>query len=164
SKGRVVNFKNTIIIMTSNLGTELIQDRLEHLTSSNRDIVMDRLKDEIFELLKKRLRPEFLNRIDDIIVFKPLTKEDIHQIALLQLEKIRMKMKENGIDIEVNQNALDLIASIGFDPQFGARPLKRALQKHIVDKLALLVLEGKFGSGDKILIDAQNGEFVFSKI
>ncbi|ROL56421.1 AAA family ATPase [Bacteroidetes/Chlorobi group bacterium Naka2016] len=164
SKGRVVNFKNTIIIMTSNLGTELIQDRLEHLTSSNRDMVMDRLKDEIFELLKKRLRPEFLNRIDDIIVFKPLTKEDIHQIALLQLEKIRKKMKENGIDIEVNQNALDLIASIGFDPQFGARPLKRALQKHIVDKLALLVLEGKFGSGDKILIDAQNGEFVFSKI
>ncbi len=158
SKGRVVNFKNTIIIMTSNLGTELIQDRLEHLTSSNRDVVMDRLKDEIFELLKKRLRPEFLNRIDDIIVFKPLTKEDIHQIALLQLEKIRKKMKENGIDIEVNQNALDLIASIGFDPQFGARPLKRALQKHIVDKLALLVLEGKFGSGDKILIDAQNGE------
>ncbi|MGC8956496.1 MAG: AAA family ATPase [Candidatus Kapaibacteriota bacterium] len=164
SKGRIVNFKNTIIIMTSNLGTELIQDRLEQLTSSNREYVMERLKDEIFELLKKRLRPEFLNRIDDIIVFKPLTKEDIHQIALLQLDKIRKKLKESGIEVEISQNALDLIATIGFDLQFGARPLKRALQKHIVDKMALLILEGKFSSGDKVLIDAQNGEFVFTKV
>ncbi|MGB9770648.1 MAG: AAA family ATPase [Candidatus Kapaibacteriota bacterium] len=164
SKGRIVNFKNTIIIMTSNLGTELIQDRLEQLTSSNREYVMERLKDEIFELLKKRLRPEFLNRIDDIIVFKPLTKEDIHQIALLQLDKIRKKLKESGIEVEISQNALGLIATIGFDLQFGARPLKRALQKHIVDKMALLILEGKFSSGDKVLIDAQNGEFVFTKV
>jgi ATP-dependent Clp protease ATP-binding subunit ClpB len=164
SKGRIVNFKNTIIIMTSNLGTELIQDRLEQLTSSTREYVRERLKDEIFELLKKRLRPEFLNRIDDIIVFKPLTKEDIHQIALLQLDKIRKKLKESGIEVEISQNALDLIATIGFDLQFGARPLKRALQKHIVDKMALLILEGKFSSGDKVLIDAQNGEFVFTKV
>jgi len=163
SKGRVVNFKNTIIIMTSNLGTELIQDRLEHITPANRDQIMERLKDEIFELLKKRLRPEFLNRIDDIIVFKPLTREEINQIALLQLERIKNKMKEKGIEIEVKESALDLIATIGFDPQFGARPLKRAIQKNIVDKLALLILEGKFSEGDKIQISAENGEFIFTK-
>jgi ATP-dependent Clp protease ATP-binding subunit ClpB len=163
SKGRVVNFKNTIIIMTSNLGTELIQDRLEQITPANRDQIMERLKDEIFELLKKRLRPEFLNRIDDIIVFKPLTREEINQIALLQLERIKNKMKEKGIEIEVKESALDLIATIGFDPQFGARLLKRAIQKNFVDKLALLILEGKFSEGDKIQISAENGEFIFTK-
>ncbi|MCX7908249.1 MAG: AAA family ATPase [Ignavibacteria bacterium] len=164
SKGRVVNFKNTIVIMTSNLGTELIQERLEYMTSSNREEVMERLKDEIFELLKKRLRPEFLNRIDDIIVFKPLTKNEIVKIALLQIEKIKGKLKENGIDIQITNDALDLISAIGFDPQFGARPLKRAIQKLIVDKLALLILERKFSQGDKVLIDAKDGEFIFSKI
>lgn len=164
SKGRVVNFKNTIIIMTSNLGTELIQEKMAFLTQENRVEIMERLKDEIFELLKKRLRPEFLNRIDDIIVFKPLTREEIFQIAILQLNKVKSKLNENGIDFELDEKALDLIASIGFDPQFGARPLKRAIQRHIVDKLALLILEGKFASGDKIMISSKNGEFVFSKV
>ncbi len=164
SKGRVVNFKNTIIIMTSNLGTELIQEKMAFLTQENRLEIMERLKDEIFELLKKRLRPEFLNRIDDIIVFKPLTREEIFQIAILQLNKVKSKLNENGIDFELDEKALDLIASIGFDPQFGARPLKRAIQRHIVDKLALLILEGKFVSGDKIMISSKNGEFVFSKV
>lgn len=164
SKGRVVNFKNTIVIMTSNLGTELIQERMEQINSANREQIMERLKDEIFELLKRRLRPEFLNRIDDIIVFKPLTREEINQIALLQLNRVKQKLKENGVELEIGKNALDLISTIGFDPQFGARPLKRAIQKHIVDKLALFMLEGKFTPGDKILVDAQNGEFIFSKI
>jgi len=163
SKGRVVNFKNTIIIMTSNLGTELIQERLSYITPENRQEIMDRLKDEVFELLKKRLRPEFLNRVDDIIVFKPLTKEEIFQIAILQLNKVREKLKERGIDFELDDKAMELLASIGFDPQFGARPLKRAIQHYIVDKLALLILEGKFVSGDKIRISSMNGEFVFSK-
>lgn len=164
SKGRVVNFKNTIVIMTSNLGTELIQERMEQINSANREQIMERLKDEIFELLKRRLRPEFLNRIDDIIVFKPLTREEINQIALLQLNRVKQKLKENGVELEIGKNALDLISTIGFDPQFGARPLKRAIQKHIVDKLALFMLEGKFTPGDKILVDAQNGEFIFSKM
>lgn len=164
SKGRVVNFKNTIVIMTSNLGTELIQERMEQISSANREQIMERLKDEIFELLKRRLRPEFLNRIDDIIVFKPLTREEINQIALLQLNRVKQKLKENGVELEIGKNALDLISTIGFDPQFGARPLKRAIQKHIVDKLALFMLEGKFTPGDKILVDAQNGEFIFSKM
>lgn len=164
SKGRVVNFKNTIVIMTSNLGTELIQEKLQLLNSSNREFIMERLKDEIFELLKKRLRPEFLNRIDDIIVFKPLSKEDIVKISQLQVERIKRKLWESGIEIEISPDAIDLITDIGFDPQFGARPLKRALQKHIVDKLALLILEGKFSTGDKVLIKSQNGEFIFTKL
>ncbi len=164
SKGRVVNFKNTIVIMTSNLGTELIQEKLEMLNSSNRDIIIERLKDEIFDLLKKRLRPEFLNRIDDIILFKPLTKEDIVKITQLQLERIKKKLKESGIETEISPEALDLISNIGFDPQFGARPLKRAIQKHIADKLALLILEGKFSPGDKVLIDSHNGELIFTKL
>ncbi len=164
SKGRVVNFKNTIIIMTSNLGTELIQEKMAFLTPENREEIMERLKDEIFELLKKRLRPEFLNRIDDIIVFKPLTREEIFKIAILQLNKVKSKLNKNGIDFELDEKALDLIASIGLDPQFGARPLKRAIQRHIVDKLAFLILEGKFVTGDKIMISSKNGEFVFSKV
>lgn len=150
--------------MTSNLGTELIQEKMAFLTPENREEIMERLKDEIFELLKKRLRPEFLNRIDDIIVFKPLTREEIFKIAILQLNKVKSKLNKNGIDFELDEKALDLIASIGLDPQFGARPLKRAIQRHIVDKLAFLILEGKFVTGDKIMISSKNGEFVFSKV
>ncbi len=164
SKGRVVNFKNTIIIMTSNLGTELIRERLEEFSFSKNENVMESLKNEVFELLKRQLRPEFLNRIDDIILFKPLTKEEINQIALLQLSKVKIKLKTEGIDIEFSENALNLITTIGFDPQFGARPLKRAIQRHIVDPLAFLILEGKFTSGDKVWVDVRNDEFIFSKI
>lgn len=164
SKGRTVNFKNTIIIMTSNLGTELIQERLGKFDATNRETIMERLKDEIFELLKRRLRPEFLNRIDDVIVFKPLTSEEISKIAILQLNRVRNKLMENGINVEIDDSATRLISSLGFDTQFGARPLKRAIQKHIVDKLSLLILEGKFATGDTIRISSENGEFVFSKV
>lgn len=164
SKGRTVNFKNTIIIMTSNLGTELIQERLGKFDATNREAIMERLKDEIFELLKRRLRPEFLNRIDDVIVFKPLTNEEIGKIAILQLNRVRNKLMENGINVEIDDSATQLISSLGFDTHFGARPLKRAIQKHIVDKLSLLILEGKFTTGDTVRISSENGEFVFSKV
>ncbi len=164
SKGRTVNFKNTIIIMTSNLGTELIQERLGKFDATNRETMMENLKDEIFELLKRRLRPEFLNRIDDIIVFKPLTSEEIGKIAILQLNRVRNKLMENGINVEIDDSATQLISSLGFDTHFGARPLKRAIQRHIVDKLSLLILEGKFTTGDTIRISSENGEFVFSKV
>lgn len=163
SKGRVVNFKNTIVILTSNLGTELIQERLKQINETNRNFIMDQLKDEVFELLKRRLRPEFLNRIDDVIVFKPLSQQEINQIAILQLKRVAEKLKENGIILSIDNSAIELISSLGFDSQFGARPLKRAIQRHIVDKLALLMLEGKFSNGDKILLSAQKNDFVFSK-
>lgn len=166
SKGRVVNFKNTIVIMTSNLGTELIQDRINEINNANeniRDIIWKSLKDEVFELLKKRLRPEFLNRIDDIILFKPLTKQEIKQIAVLQLNKVVEKLKSNSINLIYEQSAIDLVSELGYDTQFGARPLKRAIQQHIVDKLAYLILEGRFINGDTILLTARNNEFVFSK-
>lgn len=164
NKGRTVNFKNTIIIMTSNLGTELIQERLGEFDATNREMIMERLKDEIFVILKRQLRPEFLNRIDDIIVFKPLTSEEIGKIAILQLNRVRNKLIENGINVEIDHSAVQLISSLGFDTQFGARPLKRAIQKHIVDKLSLLILEGKFTSGDTIRISSENNEFVFSRV
>ncbi len=164
SKGRTVNFKNTIIIMTSNLGTELIQDKLELINESNRERIMEQLKDEIYELLKRRLRPEFLNRIDDIIVFKPLTQNEIIQIARLNLNRFHQKLQENGITLEIDDSAVEQIARIGFDTQFGARPLKRAIQRHIIDKMALLMLEGKFTSGDKVRLYSENGEFVFAKV
>lgn len=162
SKGRTVNFENTIIIMTSNLGTELIQERLNSVPDSNKDLVMERLKDEIFELLKRTLRPEFLNRIDDVIVFKPLTHQEINQIALLQLNKFIEKLKEQGITLILDQSAVNLISTLGFDTQFGARPLKRAIQKYIIDKLSILILEGKFSTGDTIYLSTQNNKFIFS--
>lgn len=148
--------------MTSNLGTELIQERLNSVPDSNKDLVMERLKDEIFELLKRTLRPEFLNRIDDVIVFKPLTHQEINQIALLQLNKFIEKLKEQGITLILDQSAVNLISTLGFDTQFGARPLKRAIQKYIIDKLSILILEGKFSTGDTIYLSTQNNEFVFS--
>ncbi|MGQ9819516.1 MAG: AAA family ATPase, partial [Candidatus Kapaibacteriales bacterium] len=166
SKGRVVNFKNTIVIMTSNLGTEIIQEKLAEINEANdniKSIIWKNLRDEVFELLKKRLRPEFLNRIDDIIVFKPLTKQEIKQIAVLQLNKVVEKLKSNSINLVYEQPAIDLISTLGFDPQYGARPLKRAVQQYIVDKLAYLILEGQFTNGDTILLTARNNEFVFSK-
>lgn len=167
SKGRIVNFKNTIVIMTSNLGTELIQERLDKINNEAnenvRDIIWKSLKDEVFALFKKRLRPEFLNRIDDIIIFKPLTKHEIKQIAFLQLNKVVEKLKSNSINLIYEQSAIDLISTLGFDTQFGARPLKRAIQQHIVDKLAYLILKSKFTNGDTILLTARNNEFVFLK-
>lgn len=164
SKGRVVNFKNTIIIMTSNLGTELIQDRLADIDEFNRDSILSELKVKITEMLKRRLRPELLNRIDEIILFKPLTKNEIIQIADLQIRLLSSKMKNNGIDLQISNEALSWISKLGYDAQYGARPLKRAVQKHIADPLSLAILESRFISGDTILIDVDdNGNFKFIK-
>ncbi len=164
SKGRVVNFKNTIIIMTSNLGTELIQDRLADIDEFNRDSILAGLKANITEMLKRRLRPELLNRIDEIILFKPLTKNEIIEIAMMQIKLLAEKLKNNGIEINISDEALSWIAKIGYDAQFGARPLKRAVQKHITNPLSLALLESRFISGDKILIDVDyNGNFIFLK-
>lgn len=163
-KGRLVDFKNTIIIMTSNLGTEMIQDKLGIINDSNRDSIMSDIKSMIIEQLRNRLRPEFLNRVDEIVLFKPLLASDIQKIAQIQLDKLRKMLLHKGIDFEVSNEALEWLANIGFDPQFGARPLKRAIQKHITDPLALKLLAGEFGINDKILVDCEeNGKFIFSK-
>jgi len=163
-KGRLVDFKNTIIIMTSNLGTELIQDRLGIINDSNRDNVISEIKTMIIEQLRKRLRPEFLNRVDEIVLFKPLLASEIQKIAEIQLERVKNMLSAKNIDLEVSPTALEWLANIGFDPQFGARPLKRAIQKHIVDPLSVRILSNQFVPNDKIYIDCEeNGKFIFSK-
>jgi ATP-dependent Clp protease ATP-binding subunit ClpB len=163
-KGRTVNFRNTIIIMTSNLGTELIQDRLLDVNENNREGIFSDLRRGVIELLKKRMRPEFLNRIDEIILFKPLTRNEIGQIANLQLKKLRETLEKRNITLEISDNALNWISRLGFDIQYGARPLKRAIQKHITDPLSYQLLASEFSAGDTILIDANdNGTFEFVK-
>ena len=163
-KGRTVNFTNTIIIMTSNLGTELIQDNISQMTNGDRDKVMDSLRVDIIELLRKNMRPEFLNRIDEIILFKPLTKEEIAQIARLQLENLKEKTRKLGIELDVTQKAIDWLVNLGYNAQYGARPLKRVIQKYVADPLALKLLSSDYKNGDTIRIIADNnGKFVFSK-
>jgi ATP-dependent Clp protease ATP-binding subunit ClpB len=153
SKGRTVNFKNTIIIMTSNLGTDIIQDKILEINDENRDQILTGMRTKIVDLLKTRMRPEFLNRIDEIILFKPLTRTEIHQITKHQLENLRSKLRENELDLEVTEDALDWIAHIGYDVQYGARPLRRAIQKHIADPLAMKILAAEFSHGDTVKID-----------
>lgn len=165
SKGRTVNFKNTIVIMTSNLGSELLQERLEIFTEENRDTIMSSIRRELLDLLRKKLRPEFLNRIDEIILFKPLTRKEIHKIADLQLSKLRQKLTQKNIELTITDAALDWLANLGYDSQYGARPLKRAVQRYISDPLAVRLLSGEFGEGDKVKIDSDgSGKFIFSKM
>ncbi len=164
SKGRIVNFKNTIIIMTSNLGTDIIQDAINELNDENRNSRLSGLRVKIVELLRKKMKPEFLNRIDEIILFKPLTDIEIEKIAKLQLDKLKAKLAKYNIDIEFSEPAMEWLAKIGFDIQYGARPLKRAIQKHISDPLALKLLAGEFVGNDKIFVDSNEyGGFIFVK-
>lgn len=153
SKGRVVNFKNAIIIMTSNLGSNIIMDNFETMTEKNRDTIIDSTKTEIFELLKKTIRPEFLNRVDEIIMFKPLLKKEIREIVRLQLDNLEKLLEKSEIKMEVSEDAIDYIASEGFDPQFGARPLKRVIQKEIVNELSKKILSGEIHNNSEILIE-----------
>lgn len=163
NKGRVVNFKNTIIIMTSNMGSHLIQENFEKMNDSNRDELTARTKIEVFELLKRGIRPEFLNRIDEIIMFSPLTREDVHKIVEIQLEGIVSSLKENDILLSVTPEAADWLAQLGFDPQFGARPVKRVLQKRILNELSKQILAGKVEKNRQIVLDVFEKEFVFRK-
>jgi ATP-dependent Clp protease ATP-binding subunit ClpB len=163
-KGRVVNFKNTIIIMTSNLGTDIIQEKMSAINSENKNEIMEETSKELMNHLRKHLRPEFLNRIDEIIVFNPLTDIEIEQIARLQLKKLVAKFALKQITLTFTDASVRQISKLGFDIQYGARPLKRAIQKYIVDPLAMKILEGDFAAGDKILAHLDsNTKFVFSK-
>ncbi len=154
SKGREVNFKNTIIIMTSNIGTEILQDSLAEINEENRESILMEARTGIINVMKQRMRPEFLNRIDEIILFKPLTKSEVRQIAVLQMKKLQDRLAMDEITLSVTDDAFDTIVRLGYDVQYGARPLKRAIQKYVADQLSMHILAGDFISGDSILLDA----------
>jgi ATP-dependent Clp protease ATP-binding subunit ClpB len=161
NKGRVVNFKNTIIIMTSNIGSHLIQENFAELNDENKDEVIAKTKSEVFELLKKSIRPEFLNRIDEVIMFTPLNRDEIGEIVRLQFAGLQKQLAEMGIQIEASEEALDWLAQLGYDPQFGARPLKRVIQKKILNELSKEILAGKIDKESKIKLDMFDNKFVF---
>lgn len=152
-KGRTVNFKNTIIIMTSNLGSEIINAKLSSLTAENKDELMDKTKGEMLDLLKRTLRPEFLNRIDEVIVFNPLLPREITKITAIHLDKLSNKLAKENITLSYSPKLLIFLAKEGFDLEFGARPLKRTIQKMITDPLSIEILSGRISSGDTVNID-----------
>lgn len=155
NKGRVVNFKNTIIIMTSNMGSDLIRSNFERLTDSNREQIIEQTKNEVMELLKTRIRPEFLNRVDEIIMFSPLTQNEIKQIVRLQLDNVKKMLAENSnIQLEYTDEAVESLAKEGYDPQFGARPIKRVIQRKILNQLSKDLIAGTVDKTKPIIIDA----------
>lgn len=162
NKGRTVNFKNTIIIMTSNLGSNLIRERFEHLTPENRSSVIESTKKDVFELLKKTIRPEFLNRIDDIIMFTPLDENQIKQIVRLQMNSVKKQLEANGITLETTDNAVAYLAKAGFDPEFGARPVKRAIQDLVLNTLSKDIIAQKIDRNRPIVIDADANGLKFN--
>jgi len=161
NKGRVVNFKNTIIIMTSNIGSHLIQENFEKITEKNKDQIMAKTKIEVFELLKKNVRPEFLNRIDETIMFTPLNRDDVHRIVEIQFKGVTKMLEENDIHITATTEAIDWLAQLGFDPQFGARPVKRVIQKRVLNELSKQILSGFIQKEANIVLDLIKNEFVF---
>ena len=163
NKGRVANFKNTIIIMTTNIGSGLIQENFERLDSQNPEPVIEETKNQVFELLKKSVRPEFLNRVDETIMFRPLSQEDLQKIVGIQFRLIQKRLAENGIKIEADEKVLQHLGDIGFDPQFGARPLKRVLQREILNELSKEILVGNVAKDSVIgvtLSDSKEVEFL----
>lgn len=161
NKGRVVNFKNTIIIMTSNIGSHLIQENFKNLDDNNREEVIAKTKNELFDLLKQTIRPEFLNRIDELIMFTPLNRDEIRDIVALQFKHVQDTLAEMGISLDASTEALDWLAELGYDPQFGARPLKRVIQKRILNELSKSILAGKVDKDSKIKLDMFDHQFVF---
>lgn len=165
NKGRIANFKNTIIIMTTNIGSHVIQEKFEGITEENYFEVLEDTKEKVVDLLKKSVRPEFINRIDDIIMFRPLSKADIRKIVAIQFGLIRKRMEESGIKIDISDAALDRLAKIGYDPQYGARPLKRVLQREILNELSKQILAGTISKDAVIFIDLKNEvEFEFQNL
>jgi len=161
NKGRVVNFRNTIIIMTSNLGSNIIQENFEDITERNKEEVVNRTRLEVMNLLRQTIRPEFLNRVDEIILFQPLMKNEIRGIVNIQLNNLKRLVAQSGIQLEFSDYALDFLAEQGFDPQFGARPLKRLIQKEIVNQLSRRILAGEIDKSQPVLVDVFDNTVVF---
>ena len=161
NKGRTVNFKNTIIIMTSNLGSQYIQQQCANLSEGNRDEVLDETRQRVMDMLKQTIRPEFLNRIDETIMFLPLTKQEIAEVVRLQMRSVHRMLTEQGFKIDVSDDAIDLLADLGYDPEFGARPVKRAIQRYVLNDLSKKILADEVSRDKPILIDALDGKLVF---
>ena len=161
NKGRTVDFKNTIIIMTSNIGSHIIQENLEKINEHNREEIINQTRQQVFDLLKKTIKPEFLNRIDEIIMFNSLTQDEVRKIVELQLKNIQKTLEKNSIKLTFTKKAVDFIATIGYDPQFGARPIKRVIQKNVLNELSKMILEEKVDKNSAIVVDVKNGQMVF---
>jgi ATP-dependent Clp protease ATP-binding subunit ClpB len=153
NQGKTVDFKNTIIIMTSNLGSHLIQEKLSDITDENFDSVIGELKMNLSELLRNTLRPEFLNRIDEVVLFKPLVREELKGIIEIQLDRVGKMLAEKGMKLSVSDQAKEFLLQIGYDVTFGARPLKRTIQKHLINPLSTEILMNTFSAGDIISVD-----------
>ncbi len=161
NKGRVVDFKNTIIIMTSNIGSHIIQENLAGLNEKNQHELVEKTKNEVMDLLKKTIRPEFLNRVDEIIMFKPLTREETNDIVRLQFNGVKKMLQKNNIQISITDDAINKLAAIGYDPLYGARPLKRVIQREVLNQLSKMILAGKLVPNENIIVDVEGSEFVF---
>ncbi len=161
NKGRTVNFKNTIIIMTSNLGSQYIQSRFADLNEYNRNSVIKDTRSHVMEMLKKTIRPEFLNRIDDIIMFLPLTKDQIAQVVTLQMNRVAKMLEPQGFTLKWTPEAIKWLANVGYDPEFGARPVKRAIQDYVLNDLSKKILAEQVLRDKPILIDANDKGLVF---
>jgi ATP-dependent Clp protease ATP-binding subunit ClpB len=161
NKGRTVNFKNTIIIMTSNLGSQLIRKNLEQLSNENREVLIEKTRNEVFNLLKQTIRPEFLNRIDELIMFTPLQENEIREIVSLQLNIVKKQIAENGLKLNISNEALDFIAHEGYDPQFGARPVKRIIQRYILNDLSKQIIARQVDDKKTINVVVKNGRLSF---
>lgn len=162
NKGRTVDFRNTIIIMTSNIGSQVIRENMEQADERNREEIFEKTRRQVFELLKVTIRPEFLNRIDEIIMFRPLTMQEIRQVVELQIGVVRMMLGKNDVALSVTSAAVDYIAVAGFDPQYGARPIKRVIQRQLLNELSKMILEGKVDRDSEIRVDVRDGRLTFS--
>ncbi len=161
NKGRTVNFKNTIIIMTSNLGSQFIQQQFEKLDDTNRDQLIDETRSQVMEMLKKTIRPEFLNRIDETIMFLPLSREEIADVVKLQINAVKKMLEPQGFQLEVTDAAIQYLAEVGYDPEFGARPVKRAIQRYVLNDLSKKILADEVSNDKPIIIDSFGSGLVF---
>ena len=163
NKGRVVNFKNTIVIMTSNIGSHIIQENFEGLQDKDVDAVVEKTQREVMELLRKTVRPEFLNRVDELIMFRPLSQGDVRAIVELQLNMLLKKLEEKDIHLLPSEELIAHISTTGFDPQFGARPIKRMIQKELLNELSKQIIAGTLETGKPQVIDVFDGKIVLRK-
>jgi ATP-dependent Clp protease ATP-binding subunit ClpB len=164
NKGRVANFKNTIIIMTSNTGADIIQRNFKELNEYNHEEVVDRTRDEVVERLRQHMRPEFLNRIDEIVMFQPLKRKEIRKIVDIQFKQIQQRLHEAGISLEATDEVLNYLGEQGFDPQFGARPLKRVIQRVILNELSKEILSGKVSKDAVVEAVLEDGAVRFENV